>query len=474
MFKTLTNKDILVELLMWYPLERVSAETKLPAETIMAVIKENLILSRADSTVVRGFFDRHVRQSARTVTVAALRSMIADGRNVLISTPDGFNTISCFYDKLERRLLKIKTSGHEIICSNDHLLETAEHGWIMAEELDVSLRLITRDGPQKIQSITVVGTEPVYDFTVDHRHHRYWGGTGISSHNSGKSFLSCNIIREAQKAGAFILVLDSENALDPIFMSKIGVDVSEDKLSYVQVGLVSDVTAVLSEFITGYEKEFGRNNPNAQKVFIVLDSFDMLLTDSENQHFESGVQKGDQGQRAKQLKHLMRTVVNRIARHNITFLGTHQVYAQDIMLGDGPWAINNAIKYSASQIALITKLKLKEDSEIVGIRMRVETYKSRFAKLGSKVEVEVPYSSGMSKISGLLDMWVDSGIVKQSGAWYVALADVPGFEPIKFQRKGFTEELAEKIIFNHPDIKREEELMIEANSVAEIAEPDAN
>lgn len=283
---------------------------------------------------------------------------------------------------------------------------------------------------------------------------------------AGKSFLACNIVREAQKAGAFILVLDSENALDPVFMSKIGVDVSEDKLSYVQVGLVSDVTAVLSEFISGYEKEYGKDNPEAQKVFIILDSFDMLLTDTENDHFDKGVQKGDQGQRAKQLKHLMRTVVNRIARHNITFLGTHQVYPADVMLGDGVWAINNAIKYSASQIALLTKLKLKEDTEIVGIRMRAETYKSRFAKLGSKVEIEVPYATGMNPISGLLDMWIEAGIIKQGGAWYTL--DLPGKDPFKFQRKQFDIGMAENIIMNHPKLKEEEQLMLAANDVSEV------
>ena len=118
---------------------------------------------------------------------------------------------------------------------------------------------------------------------------------------SGKSFVACNIMREAQKAGAFILVLDSENALDPVFMSKIGIDCDEEKLAYVQVSLISDVTAVLSEFISGYEKEHGRDNPDAPPVFIVLDSFDMLLTDAESAHFDAGQQRGDQGQRAKQI-----------------------------------------------------------------------------------------------------------------------------------------------------------------------------
>ena len=103
----------------------------------------------------------------------------------------------------------------------------------------------------------------------------------------------------------------------------------------------------------------------------------MLLTEAENEKFEKGTQTGDQGQRTKLIKHMLRTVVSRIARQNIAFLATHQVYLnQDVLNGQGRYIVNNAVRYSASQIGLITKLNLKEDAEIVGIKMRVTTYKT--------------------------------------------------------------------------------------------------
>ena len=143
--------------------------------------------------------------------------------------------------------------------------------------------------------------------------------------------MACNTIREAQKDGAFILVLDSENALDKEFMNKLDIDTSPDKLMYIGVVTIQDVTKVISEFITGYEKEYGRDNPDAPKVFIALDSIDMLLTDGESEKFDNGVQTGDQGQRTKLIKHLLRTIVSRISRLNITFVATHQVYQnQDV------------------------------------------------------------------------------------------------------------------------------------------------
>lgn len=278
---------------------------------------------------------------------------------------------------------------------------------------------------------------------------------------AGKSFLCGNMIREAQAEGAFILVLDSENAMDETFMVDLGVDVSPDKLMYVGVITIQDVTSVLSDFITGYEKEYGRDNPDAPKVLICIDSLDMLLTDSENEKFEKGNQTGDQGQRAKLMKHMLRTIVSRISRLQIGCVATHQVYLnQDILNGQGKYIVNNAIRYSASQIALITKLNLKEETEIIGIRMRVDTYKSRFAKAGTRVEIQVPYTSGMDPYDGVLEDFVNEGLVKQGGAWYTL--ELPGQEPVKFQKKNFGKDIFDQVMASEK--MKEQELLIQTDT----------
>lgn len=275
---------------------------------------------------------------------------------------------------------------------------------------------------------------------------------------AGKSFILCNALRNAQAEGAFILLLDSENALDKGWLKRIGMDVSDDKFMYAGVTTFSDVVKVVSEFITAYEKTYGRDNPDSPRVIIALDSLDMLITDSENEHFDSGVQKGDQGQRAKQAKHMLRTLVSRIKRNPMAFCITHQVYPNtDLMNGQGLWIINNAIRYSASQIMLIVPAKLKEGTEVVGVRMKVETYKSRFAKIGQKVEVEVPWDAGMNPYSGFLDMMEDMGVVKASGAW--KSVELPGKEPIKFQTKHLDAELVQKIM-SHPLVQETEKSVL--------------
>ena len=285
---------------------------------------------------------------------------------------------------------------------------------------------------------------------------------------AGKSFLCGNTIREAQKEGAFILVLDSENAMDETFLADLGVETTPDKLMYVGVVTIQDVTSVLSEFITGYEKEYGRDNLEAPKVMIVVDSLDMLLTDSESEKFNKGEQTGDMGQRTKLLKHMLRTIVSRISRLQIAFVATHQVYVnQDITNGQGKWIINNAVRYSASQIALISKLNLKEGSEILGIRMRVDTYKSRFAKLGTRVEIEVPYTKGMDPYDGVLDDLVKEGIVEQAGAWYTLKLE--GEEPIKFQSKKFGKEIFDKVLARSDKIKAADDLVTSDDMMPESA-----
>lgn len=277
----------------------------------------------------------------------------------------------------------------------------------------------------------------------------------VGPSGSGKSFLSSNFLKSAQDDGAHLVVLDTENAIDVEFLQKLGVDVSEDKLTYIQVGMIEDVNSICSDFFSNYEKEHGRYNYDAPRIVFVLDSLAMLSTSTEVDNYDGkGEIKGDQGQRAKRMKAMLRMIISRIAKLPITFVITDHVYPQDVMLGDGPWAITNSTKFFPSIIGLVTRLKLKEDTEIVGVRMRIETYKSRFAKLGSKIELEVPYATGMSPISGLLDMLEGQGIVSKAGAWYTA--EING-ETLKFQRKTATLELIKKL-FQHPTIIAEEAL----------------
>lgn len=235
---------------------------------------------------------------------------------------------------------------------------------------------------------------------------------------AGKSFIQCNVTREAQKQDAYVLMIDSENALDDDFTSKIGINV-EESYNYKSAITIDNVLNLTSKFLVGYKKTYG-DDVNAPKVIIVIDSLDMLLTKSEAEHFEKGENSGDQGQRAKQLKALLRQWVQQIKNLNVSIIVTHQVYAakqEQILKGEGVWVINDAVRYSLSQIALVTKLKLKDGTDITGIRMKVEGFKTRFTKPFQNVVIEVPYETGMDPCSGLVDMMVAVGVLEARGAY---------------------------------------------------------
>jgi hypothetical protein len=149
------------------------------------------------------------------------------------------------------------------------------------------------------------------------------------------------------------------------------------------------------------------------------------MTETELEHFDKGVTKGDQGQKNKQLKAMLRTFVQAIKTLNVAIICTSQVYKnQDLMNGEGVWIVSDAVRYAASQIILIQKRKLKDDSkgaklgDFAGVRMICEGYKTRFTKPFQKVEIEVPYETGMDPTSGLLEAAINAGVVVKKGSWY--------------------------------------------------------
>jgi RecA/RadA recombinase len=252
--------------------------------------------------------------------------------------------------------------------------------------------------------------------------------TGISgASGTGKSYLVTNAMKDAEKHDDWTLVIDSENALDDNFVRKIGVDPTREKYIYKSVTTISHVTKVVSSFIKGYTAEYGTDSA-APRVLIVIDSLDMLSTDTEIEHFAKGDQSSDQGLRAKQLKLMLRQFVQSIKNKNITMIVTGQVYqatAQQIMEGEGKWIINQAVRYALSHIMLLTKLKLKDEKTkaVEGVRIKVEAFKTRFTKPFQTTTVEVPYETGIDPLSGLLEVALSTGIVVKKGSRYSLVND---------------------------------------------------
>ena len=125
---------------------------------------------------------------------------------------------------------------------------------------------------------------------------------------SGKSyFCAGNIVKAAQEQGIFVVLIDSENALDEQWLQALDVDTGEDKLLKLNMSMIDDVAKTVSTFMTDYK---AMNEEERPKVLFVIDSLGMLLTPTDVDPFTKGDMKGDMGRKPKALTALVRNCVN--------------------------------------------------------------------------------------------------------------------------------------------------------------------
>ena len=257
---------------------------------------------------------------------------------------------------------------------------------------------------------------------------------------SGKSYIcSGNLVRHAQQQGIYVVLIDTENALDEDWLQRLGVDTSEDKLLKLNMAMIDDVAKTISEFMKNYRTLTDNDKP---KVLFVIDSLGMLLTPTDVNQFEAGDMKGDMGRKPKALTALVRNCVNMFGSHNVGLVATNHTYAsQDLFDPDDKISGGQGFIYASSIVVAMRKLKLKEDedgnkvSDVLGIRSACKVMKTRYAKPFETVQIKIPYSTGMNPYSGLLDLFEKSGLLTKEGNRLV-YTTVDG-EVIKNFRKGW-------------------------------------
>jgi RecA/RadA recombinase len=237
---------------------------------------------------------------------------------------------------------------------------------------------------------------------------------------AGKSYIcSGNIIKNAQEQGIFVVLVDSENALDEQWLKDLGVDTSESKLLKLSMAMIDDVAKTISTFMSDYKTLPDGERP---KVLFVIDSLGMLLTPTDVNQFEAGEMKGDLGRKPKALTALVRNCVNMFGSYNVGMVCTNHTYAsQDMFDPDDKISGGQGFIYASSIVVAMKKLKLKEDedgnkvSEVNGIRAACKIMKTRYAKPFEGVQVKIPYTTGMSPYSGLVDLAEKKGLLKKEG-----------------------------------------------------------
>jgi recombination protein RecA len=237
---------------------------------------------------------------------------------------------------------------------------------------------------------------------------------------AGKSYIcSGNIVKHAQEQGIFVVLIDSENALDEDWLKALGVDTSESKLLKLSMAMIDDVAKTISTFMSDYK---GLPDGERPKVLFVIDSLGMLLTPTDVNQFEAGEMKGDLGRKPKALTALVRNCVNMFGSYNVGLVCTNHTYAsQDMFDPDDKISGGQGFIYASSIVVAMKKMKLKEDedgnkvSEVNGIRAGCKVMKTRYAKPFEGVQVKIPYTTGMSPYSGLTDLIEKKNLLKKEG-----------------------------------------------------------
>jgi len=235
---------------------------------------------------------------------------------------------------------------------------------------------------------------------------------------AGKSYIcSGNIIKHAQEQGIYVVLIDTENALDESWLHALGVDTTEEKLLKLNMAMIDDVAKTISEFMKEYKALEDR-----PKVLFVIDSLGMLLTPTDINQFEAGDLKGDMGRKPKALTALVRNCVNMFGSHNVGLVCTNHTYAsQDMFDPDDKISGGAGFVYASSIVVAMKKLKLKEDSdgnkvsEVNGIRAACKIMKTRYAKPFETLQIKIPYTTGMNPYSGLVDLFEGKGFLKKDG-----------------------------------------------------------
>lgn len=266
---------------------------------------------------------------------------------------------------------------------------------------------------------------------------------------SGKSFLaSGNIVRNAQEQGIFVILIDTENALDESWLKALNVDTSEDKLLKLNMAMIDDVAKVIYDFVKQYRVDYDDVSEDERpKVLFVIDSLGMLMTPTDVEQFSKGELKGDMGRKPKALKALVTNCVNMFGEYDIGLVATNHSYeSQDQFNPDPKMSGGSGFQYASSILIMLNKLKLKTDengiksSDVHGIRAVCKVTKTRYSKPFEKVEIEIPYSTGLDPYSGMVDFFKKQDILKKSGHRWEYIDNSTG-EVIKLYEKEWKKNL---------------------------------
>lgn len=258
--------------------------------------------------------------------------------------------------------------------------------------------------------------------------------------SSGKTTLALHMIAECQKRGGEAAFIDAEHALDPVYAKHLGVDI--DNL------IVS-------------QPDTGEQALEIAEALIRSSAIDLVVVDSVAALVPKAEIDGDMGDthvglQARLMSQALRKLAGVLNRSNASLVFINQLREKVGVLFGSPETTpgGRALKFYASVRLDIRKIEaIKQDSEIIGNKVKVKVVKNKVAPPFRETEFDIIYGKGISKSGNILDLAVNLNIVEKAGAWF----------SYKGERIGQGRENAKKYLENNPELMVELEEKVRKN-----------
>ncbi|GGP41015.1 recombinase RecA [Saccharothrix coeruleofusca] len=255
--------------------------------------------------------------------------------------------------------------------------------------------------------------------------------------SSGKTTVALHAVANAQRNGGIAAFIDAEHALDPDYARKLGVDTDALLVSQPDTG---EQALEIADMLVR----------SGALDILVVDSVAALVPRAE---IEGEMGDNHVGLQARLMSQALRKITGALNASNTTAIFINQLREKiGVMFGSPETTTGGkALKFYASVRLDVRRIEtLKDGGEPVGNRTRVKVVKNKVAPPFKQAEFDILYGVGISREGSLIDMGVDQGILRKSGAWYTYEGD----------QLGQGKENARKFLRENPDVANEIEKRI--------------